>query len=163
MNFIYLLSFLFSIHTAHDIHICKTDLHFKSEKQSMQISVHIFLDDLEEELVKIGAKEPRLCTEKESENAESFLIKYITDRVKIKNEIQEFQLEYVGKEPSEDLLAVWCYFEIPMETISDLKVINTIMFEKFDDQQNMISFKIDGKRKAFHITQKGDGFQKLKV
>lgn len=163
MNWIYLLSILYSFTAAHDIHICKADLHYKSDKKVMQISIHIFLDDLEAELISDGAKDPKLCTEKESEDAESFLLQYITDRFKVRSASNELNLNYIGKEPSEDLIAVWCYFEVPIESFTEIDVINTIMFEKFDDQQNMISFKVDGKRRSFHITEKGDGFQKLKV
>jgi len=162
MNFSLLLGFLLSFSTAHDIHICKADLHYKSDKKVLQISIHIFLDDLDAELKAMGAEDPKLCTENESENAETFLLKYISQGFKVKSANEELGLQYIGKEPSEDLIAVWCYFEIPLDQLTELEVENTIMFEKFEDQQNILSFKVDGKRIAWHFMEKGDDVLKVK-
>jgi len=57
MILLYVLSFFLSPDTAsvaHDIHISKAEIHFKSERKVLQISLHIFLDDLEAELKDLG-------------------------------------------------------------------------------------------------------------
>lgn len=164
MTFLFsILLFFFNAHsTLHDIHISKAELHFKSDQKVMQISMHIFLDDLEAELVKLGGQDLFLCTKKESAEGDTYLKQYINQNFKILGAGEPLSLEYVGKEISEDLLAVWCYFQVPMETDEDLALINQIMLTRFEDQKNIVSFKKDGKRKAFFILDKDGYIEDLK-
>jgi len=53
---------------------------------------------------------------------------------------------YIGKEPSEDLLAVWCYIELKIPlNFSQLKVRYDVLMDLYDDQKNIVSLKIKGK------------------
>lgn len=153
MILLYLLAFLFYDFGApsHDIHISKAEIHYKSDREVLQVSLHIFLDDLEAELKDMGGDKLYLCTEKESEDAESYLMDYIEERFILKDKNQFLELTLVGKESSEDLLAVWCYLQVEEYQLNELYIQNKIMTTRYADQKNIVSFKVDGKREAFHI------------
>ena len=61
-------------------------------------------------------------------------------------------MNYLGKEYENDIM--FCYLE--MENIKDINAIeisNKILFDKFDDQKNIIRLKINNKNKSFVLTQ----------
>lgn len=128
----------------HDIHISKTDVHYKSEQSSLQITAHIYLDDLEEDMRrKYGFKDLKLCTKYESMQGDSAVVKYVTDHLKISNDSIPLQLNYIGKEISEDYKAAWIYFETPIDEPKALKIEDTILLDLYDDQKNIVMVKKD--------------------
>ncbi len=154
MILVYLLLTLFigsDISTVHDIHISKAEIHYKSDRRVLQVSLHIFLDDLEAELKEMGGDKLYLCTERESEQAEEYLLKYLEQRFILRDKTQNLKLSFVGKETSEDLLAVWCYLQVEDYGLNELYIQNQIMTTRYGDQKNIVSFKVDGAREAFEI------------
>lgn len=145
----------------HDIHISKAEINFKTEERLVQISLHIFLDDLEDELELMGGDNLYLCTEKETENADEYLLKYINKNFSLHSKGQALELDFVGKEVSEDLIAVWCYFMIEDIELEQLDLDYRVMLSRFDDQKNIIAFKKNGKREGFYILDHKSSKQKL--
>lgn len=136
----------------HDFHLSKCDIHYSEDDTAIQISLRIFIDDLEEAIAKVLKEENlKLCTDREVETADSIMVAYLesTFQIKVDNDLRD--LEYVGKEVSEDLLAVWCYFEIPnISPKENIQIENKILMETFADQSNMVSM-IYSKDKEEHF------------
>lgn len=58
----------------------------------------------------------------------------------------------LGKEASEDLMAVWCYFEISgYKNLRQVKIENKILTELFNDQKNIVDVTVDKRKKGFAI------------
>lgn len=148
--------------TAHDIHLSKSEVNYLSSKQTLQISLHLFLDDLEMSLEDYGAKNLNLCTEKEHIDGESYIIAYLRDHFKFIQNEKAAPINFIGKEQSEDLIAVWCYLEIPIDASTELFHENLILLDKYDDQKNIISFKEDGKKSLFDILDHKESLIKLR-
>ena len=102
----------------HDIHLSKCLLEVNESDEAVQISMHIFIDDLEEALRRQGADNLYICTEKEAEEAETHIFDYLQAQFRIELDGQEKAYEFIGKEPSEDLMGVWCYLENSRSEIS---------------------------------------------
>ncbi len=127
------------IYFSHDFHFSKCLIELNPEQNTLQISWHIFLDDLEQALENQGTGKLFLCTAKESEKGETYLFKYLTENLNIKIDNEPFSPQWVGKELSDDLAAVWCYFEIKnIEGINKIEITNTLLTELFDDQKNIV-------------------------
>lgn len=135
----------------HDIHVSKTEIHYKSDLAMLQLSVHIFVDDLELDLEDQGYTALKLNTNKEHELGDEAVQAYIDKHLIFREGDQIIQTSLIGKEASEDLSAVWCYLEIPLEQLENLSLENTILLDIHDDQRNLVSFKVDGVRKDFLI------------
>ncbi len=134
----------------HEFHISKTLIEYNEKESALQFTLHIFIDDLEEALRQQGADKLFICTEKESEKAEAYIYKYLQQKLKIKLDDKAVDFSFVGKEVSEDLVAVWCYLEIEnIEPFSKLYVKNNTLVETFDDQKNIISVTGPNKRKGY--------------
>lgn len=142
----------------HEFHLSKCDINYNEEESALQISLRIFIDDLEEAIAKVQNEENlKLCTNKEVANADSILVAYLSDNLTIRVDNENYDLSYVGKEVSEDLLAVWCYFEVtevlPKEII---QIENKILIETFNDQSNVVALKFSKDKKEHFLMKKGE-------
>ena len=56
----------------------------------------------------------------------------------------------MGKEESEDLIAIWCYLEkTEIKELHSVAIKNSLLTEIYDDQKNMVSFHGRGIKKYF--------------
>lgn len=142
----------------HEFHLSKCDIHYSKDDSALQISLRIFIDDLEAAIAQVLKEENlKLCTDKEIESADSIMVAYLKTTFKITVDENLSDLQYVGKEVSEDLLAVWCYFEIPdISPQENIQVENKILIETFEDQSNMVSMKYSKEKKEHFMFQKGN-------
>jgi len=148
--------------TLHEFHVSKCQIEYVKAEQSLQISMHIFIDDLEEALRQRGKDQLFICTEREAKEAEQYMIDYIDDRVQLKVNGQAMDFHFLGKEISDDLAAVWCFIEIKgVEPFSSLEVSNKLLQEVFDDKKNIIRIKGPKNKKSYLLFQKGDDFELL--
>ena len=58
----------------HAFHISKTDMVFQPAEKSMQITMHIFIDDLESALEKQGKSKLFIGSERENQEANNLII-----------------------------------------------------------------------------------------
>ncbi len=140
----------------HKYHVGKCLIDYNREEQALQVSLFMFLDDLEAALRAQGADHLFLCTEREVEKAEVYLERYLTKHLEfVINDIPQPYV-FIGKESSEDLLGVWCYVEVT--EVSNMKKIsfrNDVLMEIYDDQKNVIIFKGPDNKEASYLFQKG--------
>lgn len=136
----------------HEFHLSKCDIDYSEEEAALQISISIFIDDLEMTLKKQGYDSLKICTGSEAPEAEAVMFEYLQEHLIIKVDGQPASLTWVGKEVSEDLAAVWAYLQIenikPRESIA---VTNDVLMASFDDQQNVVKLTMDKNRKSFFL------------
>ena len=147
--FILFLLPLFSFN-LHKIHVSLTNIVYKKESKTLQITTRVFIDDIENIINKKYGLKLEFDTEKETSETDKYLKKYFEENLKITLDNQEITLSYLGKEYDEDI--VYVYFE--MENIPDFKQIevkNTVLFDLFDDQQNIIKIKDETTQKTFFL------------
>lgn len=139
----------------HEFHISKSEVLYNTTEKALQITVHIFIDDLEDALKNQGAEKLHLCSELEAENADVYLEKYLRQQFRLTVDGKEVNYNFLGKEPSEDLQAVWCYMEVTeVENIKELMVVNSILQEMFDDQKNIVQVNMGKKNQGYFLFTK---------
>lgn len=145
------------INLEHEFHLSKCDVDYNLEEAALQISISMFIDDLELTLEGLGYHDLKICSKDESPEAEEIILEYLQNHLLIKVDNADVQLNWVGKEISEDLAAVWSYLEVinvrPSESIF---IQNDVLMEGFDDQQNVVKLEFDKSRKSFFLFNKGD-------
>lgn len=148
--------------TLHEFHLSKSLLEYNAAENAIQISMHIFLDDLEEALRQQGKDQLYICTSKESAEAEKHLETYIRDHFKIVVNGQAVEFNFLGKEASEDYQAAWCYIEV--ENVAELKeieIVNDLLLEVFEDQKNVVQLIGPNKKRGVLLLQKGRTKEKV--
>lgn len=127
---------------VHPFHVSVSDIKYKEDKKVLQISMRIFLDDLELALQAYSGNEKLDITKKEDwDFVKENLEKYVLARLKLWDEKgKEFELNYVGAEIEDDVM--WCYIEIEkVKKLKEVKVWNAVLLEVWGDQENLVHFR----------------------
>ena len=140
----FLLITSFSEVEEHEFHLSRTTVNYNSEEMAIQISTSIFIDDLELALKENGHDSLKICTLREKEDAELFIQEYLDEHLVVEIDGLALDFTFLGKEPSDDLMAVWCYLEAyDVPSFSEITISNTILNTQFDDQKNITVIQID--------------------
>lgn len=139
----------------HAFHISKTDMVFKPAEKSMQITMHIFIDDLEEALEKQGKSKLFIGTERESPEANNLIVNYLQRNFSIQLNNKQVAYTWVGKEPTKDKQALWVYLEIKnIREVRNISVENRVLTEVFADQKNIVQVNIPSKKQGYFLLSK---------
>ncbi len=146
----------------HEFHVSKCQIEFNLQEKALQISMNIFIDDLEEALRNQGSGKLFIGTEKETNQADQQLFQYLNNHFQITVNDQKVEYNFVGKETSEDLQAIWCYLEITdIEAVTSITVENSLLMEIFADQKNVIHIMMPNKKQGYFILEKGKSTDKV--
>jgi hypothetical protein len=142
---------------THDLHVSVCELRWNEEVSTFEVSIKIFIDDLENALRLDGAPDLRIGTASENSEADKYLVAYLKKHFKISLDGHLLQPDLVGKEVTDDFQAVWCYVEF----LSEIKIpkkcslSNSILLDQFDDQSNIMDIRMNKSHKAYTIFQRG--------
>ena len=141
----------------HDIHLSKCRVKYSEKTKSIQITLHMFLDDLEKALEEKGGEQLYLFSDREDTNSNAYILEYLDETFRFKVDGRAVNYDFIGKEISEDLLAVWCYFEIyEMQDASEVSILYSIFQDVYDDQMNIMTFAgKQGKESYFTFSEFG--------
>ena len=124
---------------AHKFYVSTTKVEYVKERKSIQIISKIFVEDLEQVLQERYSSRVQLDPKKETDLDQSYLLNYISQKLKFKINEKEAQLIYIGKEYDIDFLNI--YFEIEdVDSLESIRIENKILIDLFPEQQNIIHF-----------------------
>jgi len=145
---LFITCFQFSI--GHPFYVSVTQIDFKNK--TLQITLKVFVEDLEETLQSEGQPKLNLGEKNEINNSQKYLLTYLKNHFEIYVNNEKRKYEYVGKEVEDD--AVWIYLEIKeVKEISELGVMNSIIIDKYEGQTNLIHTNIDGQKKSLILNK----------
>jgi len=139
--------------SPHKYYLSLTQIEYKNESRSIQISINVFMDDIEIALNKKYQINLQLTSNQELKNNDDYFKKYLKEKLLLK--INDFPKEYnyIGKEYDGDL--VYFYLEIEnIDEITSLEVENTILTTYFPKQENLLKTKIYNKYQSLLLTAK---------
>jgi len=143
---------------VHDYHISNFEIEWNAETKALEIIAKIFIDDLEDGIAASGVEEKLfLCTDREIEAGDDHIFAYLTDKMAINVNGEDVSYNYIGKEVSEDLVALYCYLEVEnVESVEEITISNDMLMELFDDQINLIKLKSKStSQRGFMMLKKG--------
>ncbi len=146
----------------HAFHISKTDMVFKPAEKSVQITMHIFIDDLESALDNQGASKLFIGTEREKQEANNLIYNYLQNNFSIQLNGKKVNCEWVGKEATQDKQALWVYLEIKnIREVRNISVDNRVLTEVFSDQKNIVQVNIPSKKQGYFLLSKNKTFDSV--
>ena len=146
-----------SLVSAHTYHTSLTRMDYNAKEKNIEISVQLFIHDVLPMLERRLKKRVDIGKTPETD-AEIF--KYLGENFVFQNKKGEAQkLKWVGKEFENDV--VYVYLEIPFEESPEgAKLQNTIFFESFPEQTNLVVARF-GEKKVDLLYKAGDRFKDL--
>ncbi|MCX2719248.1 DUF6702 family protein [Lentiprolixibacter aurantiacus] len=136
--------------TAHKFYVSVTHVNYVEKDDAFQITTRIFIDDFEAVLLERYGVKTALATPGESSVADSYIEKYLRAKLQIKLDGELQKYKFLGKRYDNDVII--CYLEITQVNrpgMKSLEVQNEILTEMFEEQQNLVHLKVQGKKKSF--------------
>ena len=141
---------LFAFTTAHKFYVSVTNVGYSEKDDALQITSRVFIDDLDELLKERYDIDAQLSTDAESEFSDEYLEKYL--RAKFSVEINEKTRPYklIGRKYDNDVCIFYLEIEaIDLPAIKSIQIENQLLTDMFDEQQNVLHFKINEKKESF--------------
>lgn len=147
---------LFAFVGAHKFYISVTNVDYAEKDQSVQIITRIFIDDMNAVIKERYGVPAKLGSDLESAIDRDYFEKYLRTKFVVYINGETVKYDFIGKKYDTDMII--CYLEIPNVPLRQLKQIgiqNEILTDMFDDQQNVVHFKINGTKKS-HVLIKSN-------
>ncbi len=141
--------------TAHKYYISLIKVEYKTSSKSLQITMRIFIDDLQEAINKTYIKNFEFGEPNESKNINELIINYIQDNFTVKINSQNKVYQFLGKAYDNDVIFIYLEVE-DIETIQHIEIKNSMLMATFSEQKNIIKLKINNTKKTFLLTKEKD-------
>jgi hypothetical protein len=142
---------LFAFTSMHKYYISVTQINYVKEKESVQITSRLFIDDFENAL-KTNYDENIILAEKdEAKIIDTYMQRYLQDKIKLRINNKAVTFNFIGKEYEGDI--VRCYLEVEhVKSIESFLITNSVLFDLQKDQQNIVKTNINSKNKSVILT-----------
>lgn len=135
------------LNTWHPLHLSSMELNYTTKGGTIEISCRLFTDDLEDALSKQFKVPTDLSAPAKHKAMDELLKKYMAMHFKLKANGKPLVYNYLGFE--KDREAVLVYVEsLPIKGLKKVEVFNTLLYDLFDDQTNIMHMHYDGQRKS---------------
>ena len=132
--------------TAHRFYVAIYQIDFVPQKKRLEITTRIFMDDLNDAVTKAYKKTTNIGTAKETQEDIALLKKYLTENFKLTINGKPKTFTYLSREVESNV--VICYLSIKeIAKVSSIQVENSILIEVHNEQQNIVQFNNNGKKK----------------
>lgn len=137
----------------HDFHTSITNAELNSKTQGLEITMKVFTDDLELTIKNGTGVELDLISTTPHPKADSLIFNYLLDHFAIKSDRTSKPPIFIGKEMENGITFI--YLEIESFSIEkELVVRNTVFFDTFDDQSNIVNIEVRGELESAYLTRK---------
>lgn len=140
IKFFYILLFV----VIHKYYVSTTLIDFDLKSQTFEITLKVFYDDLEKDLELDSAV---VDYEKDYNYLNKIFKKYLSENFIIEIENQRIILEYLGYEKKRDQINFYMNLDNDLKNKS-IKIQNSVLFNSFPDQKNIILFRSGRFRKS---------------
>lgn len=135
----------------HKFYVSIYQINYNQNKQMLEITSRIFIDDLNDVLKIKYAKKTHLTEKDETVEDVNLMKKYLLDNFKITINGKPQTINFVNKETENNIIV--CYFNVKnISKISKISIKNTSLFELNDEQQNIIQTNIYNKKEDLLLT-----------
>ena len=138
--------------TMHKYYVSLCEIEYLKEKQSIQITLGVFIEDLEVLLNKNSGKQLNLASKTEIANVDDYYKKYLNEHLQISANDKNQLYKYIGKEYDGDIVRF--YLEITdIKELKSIEITNNILINEFPDQKNIVKIKVKDFNKTFYLNK----------
>jgi hypothetical protein len=149
---------LMSVHgTTHRYHTSLTQIDYNEKEKLAEITIQLFTHDLVPTLEREAKKKIDL---EKTPDVDKLILEYLNKKFVLKgSDDQEKKLNWVGKELEVDVVFVFVETALP-EGLSGIRLLNTIFFEDYPEQTNLVAVRSAGKKSDLLFVI-GDKFKEI--
>ena len=141
---------LLAFTTAHKFYVSVTNIGYSEKDDALQITSRVFIDDLGQVLKERYDIDAKLSTDEESKLADAYLEKYFRAKFMVEINGENKSYEIIGRKYDNDVCIFYLELAaIELPSVKSIQIQNKMLTDLFDEQQNVVHFKINGKKKSF--------------
>ena len=126
----------------HEFHVTHTTIYYNADKESLEITVNVAIEDLERALEDQTVEKISIGSNAETESVDQLIEAYFRQRLTLSPNNHLTRYQWVGKEVSQDLHNIYIYFEVvncnQNGKIESLLIENSIFTDILPDQSNIV-------------------------
>jgi mRNA-degrading endonuclease RelE of RelBE toxin-antitoxin system len=149
-----ILATMFPLNTSgtvfHPFHISSTDVNYNAKTNTLEISCRIFTDDFELALANNFKVKTDLSAAAKHKAMDGLVRKYVLANFSLNANGKPLPLNYLGFEKDNEATIVYLESE-PFKGLKRLETTNSVLYDQFDDQANIIHVTGYGKRKSAKV------------
>lgn len=143
----------FCLFFSHEFYISVTQIDHNAKNESLEITVKMFTDDLENAIESFNDVKLRLGGEKEHEASTQLIQDYVLENLELSQNGKDIQLSFIGKKV--DLDVTWCFLEAKdVKSISSLTVENNLLLNVIESQTNIVHVKYQNENSSLMLNKK---------
>ena len=143
---------------SHKIHVSVTNLEFSQPRQTVEIVIRVFSDDLENALSRRAERAVKIdpATAGKDRQVVKLVMAYLRSNFELKNKVgRPVALSWNGIEGQPDMFWIFVKGRAP-GGLEGAQLRNKIFCELFDDQVNIVNAKHQGKQIGLMFEAKDD-------
>ena len=154
---LFLLLPLLAFSVAHKFYVSVTNIEYFEKEDALQITSRIFIEDFESLLEERYDITGQLGTPNELNDVDVYIAKYLKSKFLVQFNGAPVAFQFLGKKYDNDMII--CYLEIPqigLNTIRSIEIQNELLMDLFEEQKNIIHFRIQGTKKSFVLIRESN-------
>lgn len=132
----------------HPYHVSATEIEYDAKEKRLEISSKLFTDDFEAVLTKLYKVKSDFANKNLKPQMDELVRKYITTHLAIRTNGRLLPLQLYGWEQDSESVIVYTTAVANVFDEKNITVENTILYDQFNDQMNIIHFIIGKERKS---------------
>lgn len=136
---------------AHPFHVSATEMEYNERDKRVEVSTKIFTDDFEAVLQKLYKTKVDFNNATLKNQNDNLVKKYILTHLSIRSGNNILSLHLYGWEVEREAVFVYTIADAPQINIKSISVENTVLYDAFTDQVNIVHFIVNGKRKSTEL------------
>ncbi|MCD6346904.1 MAG: hypothetical protein J7L96_05720 [Bacteroidales bacterium] len=162
MRVIWLIGFIgwLGLSSFHPLHVSFTNLDYDQEQNVWRLSAKLFSDDLQKVLEQKYGAGIMKGQQKISTAQSTYLIKYFTEHLDIRINGKDFPVsDWKLEKVTTNYEATWVEFSFNFtDPPTEFSIRNTILFDFYTDQKNLLFVSWKNEEKAFQFTKRREFF-----
>jgi hypothetical protein len=135
---------------SHPVHISTTEINHNAADKTLEVSCRVFIDDFETCLSKVYHTKIDLSAASMKVAMDTLVKKYLSSHLQLKADDKTVQMQYLGFEKESE--AVYAYLQVDnVAAVKKVEVINSILYDLYDDQISIIHVIVGGNRKSTRL------------
>ena len=142
-----------SYSTDHKFYLSVTQMEYEVDKSRVTAISRVFIDDLEETLKQRYDVQLALGTEDEDPKATYYISRYVEQKLVVEINNKPLEFDFVGFTFQNDQIVLLSEFSLISSDNLEIKVINTLITDRYSEQQNLVHFRMNKRKQSEVLTK----------
>lgn len=136
---------------AHPFHVSVTEIAHNAGEKTLEVSCKLFTDDFERALATAYRAKVDLVNPPSRAAMDTLVKKYVFSHLTLRANDRPCTFRYLGFEHDKE--SVYAYVEVEgIPALRALSLTNSLMYDVFDDQVNIMHVVVGGDRKSTRVS-----------